>query len=139
MRVEGGRFGKKGEVPLKEHNVGTSSGWGGLTADRAVYPSIYAESAEPQTLTLKDVPAGVFWSVTVYDSEGYPQGEVYNINSQFAVPNEDGSVTIHFGGDKEAVNYMDIFEDWNLAPRIYEPTEAYFNGEWVMPELVLVK
>jgi hypothetical protein len=23
--------------------------------------------------------------------------------------------------------------------RIYEPTEAYFNGEWVMPELELVE
>ena len=28
-------FGKKGEVPLKEHNVGTAAGWGGLTAARA--------------------------------------------------------------------------------------------------------
>lgn len=128
-------FGRKGEVPLKEHNVGAAVGWGGLTPERAVYPSVYAESANPQTLTLNDVPTAAFWSITVYDAEGYPQGEVYNINSQFAVPNEDGSVTIHFGGDKNAINYMDIFEDWNFALRIYEPTEAYFNGEWVMPEL----
>ena len=132
-------FGKKGEVPLKEHNVGTAMGWGGLTPERAVYPSIYAESVEPQTLTLKDVPAGAFWSITVYDAEGYPQGDVYNINSAFAVPEADGSFTIHFGGDKDAVNYMDIFENWNLALRIYEPTEAYFNGEWVMPELELAE
>jgi hypothetical protein len=123
----------------KEHNAGTAMGWGGLTAERAVYPSIYPESVEPQRLTLKDVPAGAFWSITVYDAEGYPQADVYNINSAFAVPNEDGIYTIHFGGDKDAVNYMDIFEDWNLALRIYEPTEAYFTGEWVMPELELVK
>ena len=128
-------FGKKGEVPLKEHNVGTAMGWGGLTPERAVYPSIYGEGKEPQTLTLRDVPTNAFWSITVYDAEGYPQGDVYNINSAFAVPDEDGSYTIHFGGDKEAVNYMDIFEGWNIALRIYEPTEAYFNGEWVMPEL----
>ncbi len=132
-------FGKKGEVPLKEHNVGTAQGWGGLTAERAVYPSYYGESTEPQKLTLNDVPTAAFWSITIYDAEGYPQGDVYNINSQFAVPNEDGSFTIHFGGDKEAVNYMDIFEDWNFALRIYEPTEAYFNGEWVMPEPVIVE
>jgi len=132
-------FGKKGEVPLKEHNAGTAMGWGGLTAERAVYPSIYPENAEPQILTLKDVPAGAFWSITVYDAEGYPQGDVYNINSAFAVPNEDGSYIIHFGGDKDAVNYMDIFEGWNLALRIYEPTEAYFNGEWIMPELELIE
>jgi len=132
-------FGKKGEVPLFEHNCGTALGWGGFTPDRAVYPGIYSTSTEPQTLTLKDVPANAFWSVTVYDAEGYPQGDVYNINSAFAVPNEDGSYTIHFGGDKDAVNYMDIYEGWNIALRIYEPTDAYFNGEWTMPELELAK
>lgn len=132
-------FGKKGEVPLKEHNVGTAMGWGGLTPERAVYPSIYGESTQPQTLTLVDVPTEAFWSITVYDAEGYPQGDVYNINSAFAVPNEDGSYTIHFGGDTDAVNYMDIFEGWNIALRIYEPTEAYFNGEWTMPKLALVQ
>jgi hypothetical protein len=131
-------FGKKGERPLKDHNVGTAMGWGGLTPERAVYPSIYGESLEPQKLTLKDVPTEAFWSITVYDAEGYPQGDVYNINSAFAVPGKDGSFTIHFGGDKDAVNYMDIFEGWNIALRIYEPTETYFNGEWVMPELELV-
>jgi len=128
-------FGKKGEVPLKEHNIGAAVGWGGLSAERAVYPFIYSDSTEPQTLTLKDVPAGAFWSVTVYDAEGYPQGDSYNINSAFAVAGDDGSYTIRFGGDKEAINYMDVFEGWNLALRIYEPEEAYFNGEWVMPEL----
>lgn len=132
-------FGKKGEVPLKEHNAGTAMGWGGLTPERAVYPTIYSENVDPQTLTLKHVPTNSFWSVTIYDAGGYPQGDVYNINSAFAVPNEDGSYTIHFGGDKEAINYMDIFEGWNIALRIYEPTEAYFNGEWVMPKLEPLK
>ena len=130
-------FGKRGEVALKEHNAGAAMGWGGLTPERAVYPAIFPDSTAPQTLTLKDVPAGAFWSVTVYDAEGYPQGESYNINSAFAVANEDGSYTIHFGGDTDAVNYMNIYEGWNIALRIYEPTEAYFNGEWEMPELEL--
>lgn len=131
-------FGKKSEVPLKEHYVGTAMGFGGLTPERAVYPLIFPQSADPQTLTLKDVPAGAFWSITIYDVEGYPQGDVYNLNSAVAAPNGDGSYTIHFGGDKDAVNYMDIFEGWNITMRIYEPTEAYFNGEWSMPELELV-
>jgi hypothetical protein len=132
-------FGKKGEVSLKEHNIGTAVGWGGFSADRAVYPSYHPTNTVPQTLTLKDVPAGAFWSITVYDADGYPQGDVYNINSQFAEADKDGSVTIHFGGDKNAANYMDIYEGWNFAFRIYEPTEAYFTGEWVRPELQLVE
>ncbi len=130
-----GVFGKKGEVPLKEHNVGTAVGFGGLTPERAVYPLLFPESTDPQTLTLRDVPAGAFWSITIYDDEGYPQGDVYNLNSAIAVPNGDGSYTVHFGGDKDALNYMDTFAGWNIAMRIYEPTEAYFNGEWSMPEL----
>lgn len=132
-------FGKKGEVPLKEHNVGTSAGWGGFTPARAVYPQYYPDSADPQTLTLRNVPARAFWSVTVYDAEGYPQGDIFNINSQFAAQNEDGSVIIHFGGDENADNYMDIFEGWNFTLRLYEPTEAYFNGEWVLPKLEIVE
>jgi hypothetical protein len=131
-------FGKKGQVPLKEHNAGTAVGWGGLTAERTVYPIIYPETTEPQVLNLKDVPAGAFWSVTVYDAEGYPQGDSYNINSAFAVADKDGSYTIRFGGDKDAVNYMDVFKGWNIVLRIYEPTESYFNGEWVVPQLKML-
>jgi len=132
-------FGKKGEVPLKEHNIGTAAGWGGFTAERAVYPSYFPETIEPQTLSLKDVPAKAFWSITVYDADGFPQGDAYNINSQFAVVDEDGSFTIHFGGDENAANYLDIFEGWNFALRLYEPGEAYFNGEWVLPELEITE
>ncbi|NQZ54199.1 MAG: hypothetical protein HRT93_08110, partial [Piscirickettsiaceae bacterium] len=52
---------------------------------------------------------------------------------------EDGSVTINFGGDKNANNYMETFEGWTATLRIYRPKEAYFNGEWTVPELILVE
>lgn len=132
-------FGKKGEVSLEDHNGGTAYGWGGLTPDQAVYPAYSPKNTNPCTLTLKDVPIKAFWSITIYDADGYPQGEVYNINSSFAKENKDGSVTIHFGGDENADNYMDIFDGWNFVLRMYEPTEEYFNGTWVKPELVEVK
>ena len=75
----------------------------------------------------------------VMTTGGCPQSDIYNINSQFAVPNEDDSVTIHFGGDENADNHMDIFEGWDFALRIYELTEAYLNGEWALPELEVVE
>lgn len=132
-------FGKKGEVPLKEHNAGTAFGWGGLTPKQAAYPGYTPTSTEPQTLVMKDVPVNAFWSVTVYDAEGYPKSDTYNINSAFAKKSDDGSVTIHFGGDKNADNYMEIFKGWNFSLRLYQPTEAYFDGTWKKPELKLAK
>jgi hypothetical protein len=131
-------FGRRGEVPLRNHNAGTAFGWGGLTPQQAVYPQYFPRSDDPQTLTLKDVPVKAFWSITVYDAEGYPQTDTYNINSAFAVPGADGACTIHFGGDSSAENYMEIFEGWNFTLRMYQPTEAYFNGQWVKPDLAVV-
>jgi len=132
-------FGKKGERTLEEHNVGTSFGWGGFTKEQAVYPIFYGKGTSPQTFTLKDVPVKAFWSITVYDNGGFAQTDTYNINSQFAKKNKDGSVTIHFGGDPKAANYMEIFDDWNFALRLYQPTKDYFNGNWKKPELVMAK
>ena len=132
-------FGKKEDLSLENHNCGTAYGWGGFTEDQAVYPGYLPKTADPATLTLKDVPVHAFWSVTVYDQDGFPQGDIYNINSAFAKANDDGSVVIHFGGDKNADNYMDIFEGWNFTLRLYQPTEEYFNGTWTKPELMPVK
>lgn len=132
-------FGKKEDLSLENHNCGTAYGWGGFTKDQAVYPGYTPETTDPATFALKDVPVNAFWSITVYDKDGFPQGAIYNINSSFAKANKDGSVMIHFGGDKNADNYMDIFEGWNFTLRLYQPTEDYFNGTWVKPELVQVK
>jgi len=132
-------FGKKGERTLEEHNVGTSFGWGGFTKEQAVYPIFYGKSTQPQAFTLRDVPVKAFWSITVYDEDGFPRTDICNINSQFAKKNADGSVTIHFGGDPKADNYMEIFDDWNFALRLYQPTKKYFDGTWKKPELVEVK
>ena len=132
-------FGKKGAISLINRNAGNAFGWGGFTSDQAVYPQYFPKSDAPQTLTLKDVPVKAFWSITVYDKEGFPQTDTYNINSSFAEVDKDGAVTIHFGGEKDAKNYMETFEGWNFTLRMYEPTQAYFNGTWKRPELQLVK
>ncbi len=132
-------FGKKGEVPLENHNAGSAVGWGGFTPKQAVYPLYYPTSTAHQTLTLEDVPTKAFWSLTVYNEGGFAETDTYNINSQFAVKNKDGSVTINFGGDKNAPNYMETFDGWTLTLRIYQPQPAYFSGDWAKPELKLVK
>ena len=135
-------FGKKGEISEEMRNFGVGVGWGGLTKNGAVYPIPNSvDSTDPQTLTLKDVPSDprAFWSVTVYDKQGFSVGEKYNVNSAFAKENEKGEYVIHFGGDKSQDNYLDIYPGWNVVLRIYSPTEAYFNGSWTLPQFVPAK
>lgn len=130
-------FGKKGEISGEMRNFGVAVGWGGLPKQGAVYPfPDVVNSTLPQTLTLKNVPNDprAFWSVTVYDAEGFATGESYNINSAFAKPNEKGDYVIHVGGDPTQDNFLDIYPGWNAAIRIYSPTEAYFDGSWTSPQ-----
>ena len=65
-----------------------------------------------------------FWSVTVYDSNGFIKENdqnAYSINSITAVPDEDGTITIQFGGDpEEAENYIGIMPGWNYLVRFYQ-------------------
>ena len=130
-------FGKKGQISAEMRNFGVAIGWGGLPKEGAVYPfPKVVDSTDPQTLTLKDVPIDprAFWSVTVYDRDGFAVGENYNINSAFAKKNEQGDYVIHLGGDKNQDNYLDIYPGWNAAIRIYSPTKAYFDGSWTSPQ-----
>jgi hypothetical protein len=132
-------FGKKGEISLENHNCGTATGFGGLTKDQAVYIMGAPDNSNPATLTLKDVPIKAFWSVTVYDKEGFPRGNTFNINSAFAKQNNNGEYVIHFGGDKSAANYLEIYDGWNYTLRMYQPTDAYFNGSWQVPVMKEIK
>ena len=130
-------FGRKGEITPEQNNMGVAVGIGGLPKEGAVYLFYTPSSPEPQTLILKDVPNGdnAFWSLTVYDKDGFPVGEHFNVNSAFAKANAQGEVTLNFGGDKTQPNYLEIYPGWNATFRIYNPKPAYFDGTWVRPEL----
>lgn len=147
-------FGAKGAdyLSLERHNCGTAYGWGGFTKEQAAYPCLRPgdnSGKTSYTLTLKDVPVGAFWSLTVYDNQGYVStqpGHIYNINSAFAATDADGSCTVQFGGKQHtqvqdcngnsaASNYMHIMEGWNVTLRLYLPTGEYFDGTWAVPQL----
>ncbi len=135
-------FGKKGTLTQENHNCGVAYGWGGFTSDQAVYISYIPANDKPATLTLKNVPVpdNAFWSITIYNKDGFVQGEPYNVNSAFAAYNEDSSATIHFGGDDPAApNYLETFPGYTFILRLYLPQEEYFNQTWVKPELVYVE
>ena len=132
-------FGRPGEVTPEQNNMGVAVGIGGLPKEGAVYLFYTPSSSEPQTLTLKDVPNGdnAFWSLTVYDKDGFPVGDNFNVNSAFAEADAQGGVTLNFGGDNTQSNYLEIYPGWNATFRIYNPKPAYFDGSWTRPELEL--
>lgn len=127
-------------------------GLGANVPEDAIYPANLAdESGKPldgaNKYTLhfaKDEtpPASAFWSITLYDSEGY---QVANALNRFAVSswmpfkyNADGSLDLYFqsdspGADKEA-NWLPAPKGaFNLTMRIYAPKSEALTGKWNPP------
>lgn len=92
----------------------------------------------PHAVTAQEVPVDAFWSVTVYNAEGYLEANDLGVNSYnnfTAEPNADGSHTIHFGGCVDGrANCIPITPGWNYAVRLYAPREEIQNGSWTFPE-----
>jgi len=138
-------FGIKDELDPVYHKLGAALGWGGLPAKAAMYVNVFPEKNDGKaayTLTVKDVPVDAFWSVTLYDAEGWmPKNEhkAYSFNSVTSKKNKDGSTTIHFGGDPKQPNYFPIVEGWNYIVRLYRPRKELLEGKWTFPEPVEVK
>ena len=92
-------------------------------------------------------PADAFWSVTLYDAEGYPVPNPFN---RFAVSswmpfkyNADGSLDLYFqnenpGADKEA-NWLPAPKGaFNLTMRLYAPRSEAPTGKWNPPPVTRV-
>ena len=47
--------------------------------------------------------------------------------------NADGTVTLHFGGDPHAPNYLPITPGWNYIVRCYLPSWQIIEGNWTPP------
>jgi hypothetical protein len=89
--------------------------------------------------------AGAFWSITLYDSEGF---QVANPLNRFAVSswmpftyNADGSLDLYFqsespGKDREA-NWLPAPKGpFNLTMRLYAPRSDALTGRWNPPPVV---
>lgn len=135
------KFGDVGEVDPIVHRVATAYGWGGSPREAAIYmrgaPEAGSE-AVPHTMTLRDVPADGFWSVTVYNDKGYfdkNEYDAYSVNDRNADKNPDGSVTVHFGGDPSQPNFLPVGEGWNYVLRLFRPRQEALDGKWKFPTI----
>ena len=139
-----GWFGSKEETTPIGHLIGTAVGFGGLPRKHAFYLNVNPDLPVGEyQLTANDVPVDAFWSVSLYNDKGYfqknPQ-DAYNFNSINATKNDDGSITIHFGGCGDGrVNCLPIMKGWNYGVRLYEPKQAVLDGSYVFPSVEAIK
>ncbi len=141
----GKMFGIKEELDPVYWMLGAALGWGGLPAAAASYVNVVPEENDgrtPHVLTVGDVPVDAFWSVTLYDADGWmPVNEydAYSFNSVTAKKADDGTITINFGGDPSAQNFLPIIPGWNYIVRLYQPRQEILDGTWTFPRPVAVR
>ena len=131
-------FGKPSEVESTRHLIGTAFAWGGLPESEAYY---YIES-EPMpvgryTFTFAEVPVDGFWSVTIYNRDGYLEAnpyDSYNKNGVASEPEPDGSVILNLAPDGEGLkNHLYVMDGWNYALRLYRPRPEVVDKTWTPP------
>lgn len=132
-------YGAKADVDPIHYLAGAAAGWGGLPPSEATYKfgNVEKSDGSPHVLKVRDVPVDAFWSVTVYNADGYIEKNdlgIYSYNNVTAKPNDDGSITLHFGGCEDGrVNCLPIGKGWNYAVRLYQPRKEILDGSWTFP------
>ncbi|HEY2755490.1 MAG TPA: DUF1254 domain-containing protein [Pseudolabrys sp.] len=150
-------MGVYGNYYLKRAIV-TQLGLGANLPEDAIYPlNIGDETGKPLDGGNKYIlhfeketipPVNAFWSITLYDPEGFQVGNVLN---RFAVSSwmpfkysADGSLDIYFqnenpGRDKEA-NWLPAPKGaFNLTMRLYSPKLEALTGKWSPPPITRVQ
>jgi len=132
-------FGSKDDVNPVKFLVASATGWGGNPQKDATYMGVTPELNDGKTdytLDVKDVPVDGFWSISLYNKEGYFQKNKYNaysVNNITGTKNKDGSMTVHFGGDPKQPNFLPIMDGWNYLVRLYRPGTEIQDGNWKFP------
>jgi len=134
-------FGSREQVDPVQHLLGTAAGWGGNPVTDAYYAGAVPERNDGKTvyrLTVKDVPVDGFWSISVYNKDGFFEKNdrgVYSLNNVTAKRDADGSVTVQFGGCESATgNCIPISPGWNYLVRLYRPRKQVLDGSWTFPQ-----
>jgi hypothetical protein len=136
----------------------SQQGLGANVVEDAIYPLNLADEngkpldgANKYTITFEKgaaPPVNAFWSITLYDQEGFQVGNVLN---RFAVSswmpfktNSDGSLDLYFqnespGKDMEA-NWLPAPKGpFNLTMRLYAPKSEALTGKWNPPPVTKVQ
>jgi hypothetical protein len=132
--------GRRNEVDPVRHLIVTATGWG-LNPDKdAIYLNVTParnDGATIHRLDVKDVPVDGFWSISLYNAEGFFEPNnlnAYTINNITAKKSDNGSVAIQFGGcDGKIPNCLPFVAGWNYMVRLYRPRPEILDGTWKFP------
>jgi len=134
-------FGTREQVDPVRHLVGSAIAWGGNEEKDALYLNVTPTANDGATvyrMRVKDVPVNSFWSISVYDAEGWFRAnpyQAYTLNNITAKKGADGSVAIQFGGcDGKGPNCLPTVPGWNYMVRLYRPRAEILNGQWTFPQ-----
>lgn len=134
-------FGTQADVDPVRHLLGTAAGWGGNPDKDAIYLNVTPANNDGKTvyrLTVKDVPVDGFWSVSLYNAEGYFEknaANAYTLNNLTSKKSNDGSIAIQFGGcTAQTANCLPTMKGWNYTVRLYRPKSEVLSGAWKFPD-----
>jgi hypothetical protein len=131
-------FGIQTDVEPVRHLLGTASAWGGLPQQQALYYLLTGPNPVGRyTFTFRDVPVDGFWSLAVYNRDGYLEAnpfDSFGLNSVTALADSDGSVTLNLSPEDHGLpNHVYVMDGWNYAIRLYQPRAAVLDGSWQPP------
>lgn len=134
-------FGTKEQVDPVRRFIGAASAWGGNPDKETIYLNVTPPKNDGQTvykLDIGSVPVDGFWSISLYNAEGYFQQNAlnaYSLNNITAKKDENGTISVQFGGcDGKVPNCLPTMPGWNYMVRLYRPQSAILNGSWRFPE-----
>lgn len=117
-----------------------ASGWGLNPDEDAIYLNVFPEQndgATPYRLVVGNVPVDAFWSVSVYNADGYFEPndlDAYSVNSVTGRRRGDGSILIRFGDcAADTPNCLPVTAGWNYMVRLYRPRQEILDGSWSFP------
>lgn len=133
-------------------------GLGANLPEDAVYPFNFGDAdGKPLTGASKYMlhfarneipPANAFWSVTLYDKDGFPTANDLKRNAigdrDPLKSNGDGSLDLYIqhespGTDKESNWLPAPAGDFNLTMRVYSPRAQVLDGSWAPPAIKRVQ
>lgn len=117
--------GARGAVDPRMHLLGTAAGWGLLPDVNAQYMSYGQEDGDgcfTATYSVPPLNPPGFFSITMYDRDGWIFSDRAILNDQNIVFNENGTFDAFFGDcGADAKNNLPIVDGWNILLRVYEP------------------